>query len=104
MGDALEAAGYEVATAESGALATAMLATARFDALVSDVHMPEVDGAALWRHVGQNRPALSHRMLFVTGDTPSPAASEFLALACCPTLDKPFANRHLLLAAAALVR
>ena len=49
MRDMLEGAGYEVATAESGAVALALLDTARFDAVVSDLRMPDMDGAGLWR-------------------------------------------------------
>jgi len=32
-------------------LALELLAEARFDAIVSDVRMPDLDGAALWRAV-----------------------------------------------------
>ena len=53
MRDMLESAGYDVATAESGAVALELLDTARFDAIVSDLRMPDMDGAgALARGVG----------------------------------------------------
>ena len=53
MRDMLEGAGYEVATAESGAVALELLDTARFDAIVSDLRMPDMDGAgAVARGVG----------------------------------------------------
>jgi PAS domain S-box-containing protein len=55
----LEAAGYEVATAESGAVALAMLEAAHVDAIVSDLRMPDMDGAALWRAVQGRDPQLS---------------------------------------------
>lgn len=92
----LEAAGYEVATAESGAVALELLEMARFDAIVSDLRMPDMDGAALWRAVGHAQPPLARRMLFVTGDTLSPDARAFLETARCPSLDKPFAKHDLL--------
>jgi two-component system NtrC family sensor kinase len=92
----LEAGGYEVATAESGAVALALLAEARFDAIVSDLRMPDTDGAALWREVKALHPALARRMLFVTGDTLSPGARGFLAESGCPGLDKPFTKAELL--------
>ncbi|HET7793213.1 MAG TPA: PAS domain S-box protein [Rhizobacter sp.] len=103
MRDMLEGAGYEVATAESGAVAMALLETARFDAIVSDLHMPEMDGATLWREVAQAHPTLARRMLFVTGDTLSPGAAEFLRKAHCPGLDKPFSKADLLAAVAQLL-
>ena len=51
MREMLESAGYEVATAESGAVALELLAEARFDAIVCDLRMPDMDGPALWRAV-----------------------------------------------------
>jgi two-component system NtrC family sensor kinase len=103
MRDMLEAAGYDVATAESGMVALELLATARFDAIVSDLRMPDIDGAALWREVSRRRPQLARHMLFVTGDTLSPDAREFLKEARCTGLDKPFSKADLLARVAALV-
>lgn len=96
IGEMLAGAGYEVMTAESGAVALAMLAEARFDAIVSDLHMPDVDGAALWREVKRQQPSLARRMLFVTGDTLSPTARQFLDEARCQRLNKPFSKAELL--------
>ena len=87
----LEGAGFEAATAESGAVALELLAAARFDAIVSDLRMPDMDGAALWREVRVRWPALARRTLFVTGDTLSPGAEAFLETGCA-ALDKPFAR------------
>ncbi|MBX3603957.1 MAG: PAS domain S-box protein [Piscinibacter sp.] len=91
----LEGAGFEVATAESGAVALELLGEARFDAIVSDLRMPDMDGAGLWRAVRERQPALARRMLFVTGDTLSPGAEQFLAESRCGSLDKPFARDDL---------
>jgi PAS domain S-box-containing protein len=95
MRDMLESAGFDVATAESGAVALELLGEARFDAIVSDLRMPDMDGAALWREVSSRHPALAQRMLFVTGDTLSPGAESFLADTGCASLDKPFARSDL---------
>jgi len=99
----LESAGYEVATAESGAVAMALLAEARFDAIVSDLRMPDMDGAGLWREVSAQYPSLARRMLFVTGDTLSPDAAEFLRRSHCAALDKPFSKASLLARVAELL-
>ena len=104
MREMLEAAGYEVATAESGAVALELLATARFDAVVSDLRMPGMDGATLWRQVQTKHPALIGRMLFVTGDTLSPEAASFFKRSGCTGLDKPFAKTDLLTKLAAMLR
>jgi len=99
----LEGANHEVVTAESGAVALAMLAEARFHAIVSDLHMPDVDGATLWREVRARDAALARRMLFVTGDTLSPTVRQFLDEARCPSLAKPFTKADLLVQVAALL-
>ena len=92
----LEGAGYDVVTAESGAVALALLDEASFDAMVSDLHMPDVDGAALWREIKARWPALARRMLFVTGDTLSPSVRQFLDDTRCDSLAKPFTKAELL--------
>ena len=103
MRDMLEGAGYEVATAESGAVALELLATARFDAIVCDLRMPDMDGAALWREVSARHPKLAGRMLVVTGDTLSPDARRFLQTSKALSLDKPFSKADLLARVAALL-
>jgi len=99
----LESAGYEVANADSGLVALELLAEARFDAIVSDLRMPGMDGAALWREVRERHPALARRMLFVTGDTLSAGASQFLDQTGCARLEKPFAKAELLAALEAVL-
>ena len=101
--DMLEAAGHEIATAESGAVALELLDTARFDAVVSDLRMPEMDGAAFWRELLRRQPRLARRVLFVTGDTLSADAREFLRTTRCAALDKPFSKADLLAKVAALL-
>ncbi len=103
MREMLEGAGYDVATAESGLVALELLEAARFDAVVCDLRMPDMDGAALWRELSVRWPALASRMLFVTGDTLSPDARQFLDAACCRGLDKPFSKADLLTRVAALL-
>jgi two-component system NtrC family sensor kinase len=104
MRDMLEGAGYDVATAESGAIALELLDTARFDAIVSDLRMPDMDGAALWREICAHHAALAGRLLFVTGDTLSPAAAEFFGRTGCEGLDKPFSKAELLAKVAAVLQ
>ncbi|HKX94218.1 MAG TPA: response regulator, partial [Methylibium sp.] len=95
MQEMLEAAELEVAIAESGSVALALVEEARFDAVVSDLRMPELDGPGLWRALRERHPALAGRMVFVTGDTLSPSAREFLQATGCACLEKPFAPADL---------
>jgi two-component system NtrC family sensor kinase len=103
MREMLESAGYEVATAESGAVALELLSAARFEAVVSDLRMPDMDGAALWREVSAAHPSLASRLLFVTGDTLSPDAADFFRVSGCDGLDKPFSKADLLAKVAKLL-
>lgn len=103
MREMLEGAGYDVATAESGAVALEMLDLVRFDAIVCDLRMPDKDGATLWRDISTRHPALSHSVLFVTGDTLSPDARGFLDGTGCASLDKPFSKTDLLAKVASLL-
>lgn len=95
MRDALEAAGYEVAAAESAAVALALLDEARFDVVVSDLRMPDMDGRALWRAIRERHGELARRFIFVTGDTLSPLASDFRRESGADGLEKPFAASDL---------
>jgi response regulator RpfG family c-di-GMP phosphodiesterase len=54
--------GYRVLTAESGAAGLALLETEEVDLVISDMRMPEMDGAAFLEHVRARRPD-SVRML-----------------------------------------
>src|ERR1700722_17950970 len=55
------AAGFEVTTAENGAVALDLLSTTSFDAVVSDIQMPALDGMGLLRALrerGQDVPVV----------------------------------------------
>ena len=93
----LQAAGYGVTIADSGADALRRLRSGGFDAIVSDLRMPDIDGVTLWREVAAFSPRLAQRMLFVTGDTLGAGVQAFLAQTACPSLEKPFRRAELLL-------
>lgn len=54
----LEAAGYRVSTAQDGVEALALLDQQSFDAMVTDVRMPRMNGSELIRHVRPLYPEL----------------------------------------------
>lgn len=92
----LESQGYEVLSAESGQVALEILAEATCDLILSDLRMPVMDGPALWREVKQHHPDLARRMIFVTGDTLSAGAREFLKETGCACIEKPFSQQELI--------
>jgi CheY-like chemotaxis protein len=85
--------GHVVRTAGDGVQALRCIHEESYDAVVSDIKMPHVDGPALWRAVAQLDPALSERFVFFTGDTLSASTAEFLARTGAPSLKKPFSPR-----------
>ncbi len=82
---------YDVVTCASAEEAQALLThDLRFDAIVSDLMMPGMSGAALHEWLSELCPALARRVVFITGGAFTPGASEYLTKIDNPTLDKPF--------------
>ncbi len=71
----LEANGFDVAAADSGEAALAMLAHARPDAVLTDVQMPGMDGLALFRAIHARDPALPVIVLTAHGTIPDAVAA-----------------------------
>ena len=87
----LETHGATIAGARSGREAIALLESRQFDLVISDLRMPgEITGSDLYRWAERNRPALARRFVFVTGDTLSTDAGDFLAATGRRCVQKPF--------------
>lgn len=62
---ALERAGYAVSAVDRGTAAIPLLEAERFDLLLTDIVMPEMDGIELARRAAEMVPGL--RVMFITG-------------------------------------
>jgi PAS domain S-box-containing protein len=92
--DVLEASGFEVSVAAGGAEALERIgAEAAFDALVTDVVMPEMSGAELAQRLRAMRPDLP--VVFMSGYTDDVLGSDELSLPATAFVRKPFANAEL---------
>jgi CheY-like chemotaxis protein len=80
---------YHVATAANGRHALAELQVQPYDVILSDLHMPELDGQAFYALLRQQYPAMCQRIIFVTGDTLNVESTAFLAQCGQPYLYKP---------------
>jgi len=91
LADHLRGQGFVVATASSGRRAINALRAAPFDAVVSDLRMPDMDGVALASAIAAERPGLARRLLIVTGDALGAGigSGEAAALAGLPVFEKP---------------
>jgi two-component system NtrC family sensor kinase len=82
--------GYEVDRVMNGREALELIRRRTYAVIVSDVRMPDMDGAALYAELRTTRPELARRMVFVTGDIVSPETRRFLEETRHRYLEKPF--------------
>jgi CheY-like chemotaxis protein len=95
LAELLSIDGYLVDTATSGTMALDKLQKHTYDLILSDLHMPEIDGAAFYRALQHHHPALCRRVVFLTGESLSPESRIFLEQTAVPTLGKPVTRTEL---------
>jgi two-component system cell cycle response regulator CpdR len=62
---ALEKSGYDVVAVDRGTAAVPLIESDRFDLLLTDIVMPEMDGIELAQHAASVAPEM--RVMFITG-------------------------------------
>jgi CheY-like chemotaxis protein len=82
--------GHEVRCATSAKKALKLLSRHDFQIILMDLRMPEIDGISLYKTLTKLSPRLLDRIGFITGDTFSLSASEFMKQAERPYIEKPF--------------
>ena len=90
LADILTEAGYRTVTAGDGHQALAVLTDQPVDLIISDLRMPGMDGTSLFTRLSRQWPALTERIVFVTGDTLNTRSRGFLQQAQRPVIEKPF--------------
>jgi len=81
--------GWVVDVVTDGRQALAALQVRDYRVIVSDIVMPEVDGAGLYREVACWRPELLPRFIFISGFADTDTA-DFLRQTRAPMISKPF--------------
>jgi CheY-like chemotaxis protein len=81
--------GYTVEAAANGQRALTLLHERRYDVIICDLHMPDLDGPAFYALLTQQYPALRQRVIFLTGNTGGVASRTFLTQSGRPWLRKP---------------
>ena len=99
---ALQRAGYDARSAQSGDSALAMLGREHFDVLLIDLRIPDTRGDVVFELAAATHPHLRHQTVFMTGDI-SERATRLIASCKCPMLKKPFELREMLSEVAAVV-
>ena len=78
--------------------------TDAYDIILTDIRMPELDGPAFYAEVITQKPQLSDRFIFITGDSLNHRASEFIKSTNSLCIEKPFRISDLNEAIAEVVR
>lgn len=87
--ETLERDGHTVLVAGNGREALERLRGERVDLILSDLHMPDLDGRELHRALARTWPEGARRMAFITGDVLAADMTGFLGETGLPVFDKP---------------
>jgi CheY-like chemotaxis protein/anti-sigma regulatory factor (Ser/Thr protein kinase) len=82
--------GYSVEVAEGGGEALALLTEHSYDLILLDLRMEGMTGEQVYELIASRNPEQARRIVFMTGDLHSDAASRFIRLTGRPVLAKPF--------------
>jgi len=88
--EVLTSEGYNVETARDGADAMRQISGRRYDAIISDLRMPGMDGQQFYEALKKDNPQLANRVIFLTGDDVNTDTRTFLKLTGNRWLRKPF--------------
>jgi len=90
IADVLREEGMNVDVLLDGRKAVEAARSARYDLVICDLKMPEMDGQSFYRELHQDQNPLREHVLFVTGDLLAQRTQEFLERHHLPHLAKPF--------------
>jgi len=90
LGEMLGLLGYAPALCFSAGDGLKKIGETKFDLVLSDVRMPEIDGPQFYRLALEKDARLEKRFIFLTGDTVNEDTKTFLKTVGQPFLAKPF--------------
>jgi two-component system NtrC family sensor kinase len=88
--DILSLDGYDVDTAPNGIAALEKIEGRRYDLILTDLHMPELDGAGLYRELAKRQTHPPQKIIFLTGTAGTSKAHRLVQETGLPVLRKPF--------------
>jgi two-component system, NtrC family, sensor kinase len=88
--DVLREEGHHPEAVLDGQEGLSRLSQARYDLVICDVRMPNLDGQAFYEALVRASSSMRDRIIFITGDTLAPRTLEFLEPNRLPYLAKPF--------------
>lgn len=87
--------GYQAEVARNGQEALTACQRQAYMQILCDLWMPVLDGPGFYEALHRCQPQLCARVVFLTGDTLTPAVRAFLAGTPVPVLSKPFTAAQL---------
>ena len=94
---ALERNGYRVETANSAAQGLRLLESGKYRGVISDMRTPGgIGGAEVLAWLKENQPAMTGKLLFITGDIANEETAAILKRSGAPFIEKPFRVHELL--------
>ncbi len=90
LADLLEPEGHMIDIAANGAIGLEKLRKGTYDAIISDLRMPVMDGPALYEALKAELPQYLTRIIYVTGDTLSSHVQTFISTYPVPVVEKPY--------------
>jgi len=90
LGEMLGLLGYTPSLCHSASEGLKRIGETKFDLVLSDLRMPEIDGPQFYRRAMELDARLARRFIFLTGDTVNEDTKSFLRSTGQPFLAKPF--------------
>jgi two-component system NtrC family sensor kinase len=90
LNDILSLDGYGVDTAPNGIAALEKMEGRRYDLILTDLHMPELDGAGLYRELAKRQTHPPQKIIFLTGTAGISESQRLVQETGLPVLRKPF--------------
>jgi two-component system NtrC family sensor kinase len=90
LAEILAGSGHRVVAVASGREALERMGEERFDVILTDIRMPDLDGRALYAEIERRWPERASQVVFVSGDTLTSALRAFAAQSGRPVIEKPF--------------
>jgi PAS domain S-box-containing protein len=81
--------GHSVETINNADAALERLKTERYSLILLDIKLPGMSGIELYHHIEEIAPALTRRIMFITGDVMEIATRDFLDKTKAPHITKP---------------
>ncbi len=88
--ESLTEGGFFIEAASSGEEAIRLIEKRKYDAVISDIKMPGIDGKGLFIYIHKHHPEIADKVVFITGDVLNKDTLLFLQTTNNRYIEKPF--------------